>query len=244
MTRGYAALLAALVCAAFALLTLASVTLARADGYTVGSGIQAAMDSLGAVPATDETWPDGSYGRALDTEGRLYRYTPEGGVSVIDHEGTPVALPTPTPTATPAPAPYSLRAAHAAVTVAQFARALCMRESRCTYTVANYDGSGAYGAYQIMPANWPYWTRDAGLGWDAPRTAANQDTVAYFKFRQLFNQYGNWSDVASIWASGRPVRGIVGVCDSFNGLCTITYVNRLMDDLGLPRVVAGWNVVE
>ena len=242
MNRGYAALLAALLLTAYLILTLAAVPLrARADGFTLGPGIQAAMRALDAAPASDEDFlpPDYAVSRAFDTEGRVYVYTVAEGVTVYDRDDHVVSLPSPTA----APVPYSLRAQHQAVSVAQFARALCMRESRCTYTIANYDGSGAYGAYQIMPANWPVWSRDAGLGWDAPKTAANQDTVAYFKFQQLFNAYGNWADVASVWASGRPVRQIVGVCDAWNGLCTITYVNRLMTDLGLPPVVAGQDVL-
>ena len=241
MNRGYAALLAALLLTAYLILTLAAVPLrARADGFTLGPGILAAMQALAAAPASDEDFlpPDYAVSRAFDTEGRVYVYTDADGVTVYDRDDRVVSLPGPTP----APVPYSLRAQHQAVSVAQFMTALCMRETGCRH-IANYDGSGAFGKWQIMPANWPTWSRDAGLGWDAPKTAANQDAVAYFKFQQLFNAYGNWADVASIWASGRPVRGIAGVCDSYNGLCTITYVNRLMDDLGLPRVVAGQDVL-
>lgn len=96
MSRGYAVLLAALMLAAFLILALASALLARADGASVGPGIQAAMDALGAVPATDEVWPDGTFGQALDTEGRLYRYTRTGGVTIMDHEGRLVTLPSAT----------------------------------------------------------------------------------------------------------------------------------------------------
>ena len=172
MNRGYAALLAALLLTAYLILALAAVPLrARAEGFTLGPGILAAMRALDAAPASDEDWlpPDYAVSRAFDTAGRVYVYAAETGVVVYDAEDQVVTLPTPAPTA--APAPYSLRAAHQAVSVAQFARALCMRESRCTYTIANYDGSGAYGAYQIMPANWPTWSRDAGLDVAAHETA-------------------------------------------------------------------------
>ena len=62
--------------------------------------------------------------------------------------------------------------------------------------------SGAHGTYQIMPANWPSWAAEAGLGRDAPKTAANQEIVARFKMQQYFNQYGDWGAVAAAWYGG------------------------------------------
>lgn len=62
--------------------------------------------------------------------------------------------------------------------------------------------SGAHGTYQIMPANWPSWSKEAGLGANAPKTAANQERVARFKMQQYFNQYGSWGAVAAAWYGG------------------------------------------
>lgn len=97
MSRGYAVLLAALMLIAFFALALASALAVRADGFTVGPGIQAAMNALGATPATDEVWlpPDFSLARAFDTEGRVYIYTHADGVTVYDHDDHLVTLPEP-----------------------------------------------------------------------------------------------------------------------------------------------------
>lgn len=62
--------------------------------------------------------------------------------------------------------------------------------------------SGAHGTYQIMPANWGPWAAEAGLGRDAPKTAANQERVARFKMQQYFNQYKDWGAVAAAWYGG------------------------------------------
>ena len=84
-----------------------------------------------------------------------------------------------------------------------FMAAISGQESGGDYDVTNAD-SGAHGRFQIMPENWPSWAAEAGLGADAPKTAANQDKVAAFKMQQYYNQTGNWADVASIWYSGWP----------------------------------------
>lgn len=68
-------------------------------------------------------------------------------------------------------------------------------------TAVNPD-SGAYGTYQIMPDNWGPWSREAGLGANAPRTAANQQRVAKFKLQQYYNTFKNWGAVAAAWYGG------------------------------------------
>ena len=94
MNRGYAALLAALLLTAYLILTLAAVPLrARADGFTLGPGILAAMQALAAAPASDEDFlpPDYAVSRAFDTEGRVYVYTDADGVTVYDRDDRVVA---------------------------------------------------------------------------------------------------------------------------------------------------------
>ena len=56
------------------------------------------------------------------------------------------------------------------ITLDSFMRALAGQESGGSYEAVNRD-SGAYGKYQIMPANWPSWSREAGLPANAPQTA-------------------------------------------------------------------------
>ncbi|MEO6207688.1 MAG: hypothetical protein ABIP77_07020 [Candidatus Limnocylindrales bacterium] len=62
--------------------------------------------------------------------------------------------------------------------------------------------SGAYGKYQILPANWPSWAA-AYLGNSrAQPTPANQDTVAAGKFTSLYRSLGAWRRVAYWWLTG------------------------------------------
>lgn len=86
----------------------------------------------------------------------------------------------------------------------QFMAAISGQESGGDYNAVNSD-SGASGRFQIMPANWPSWSVEAGLPAGAPMTPANQDRVAAFKMQQYYNQTGDWGDVAAMWYSGSPV---------------------------------------
>lgn len=82
-----------------------------------------------------------------------------------------------------------------------FMRAISGAESGGNYNAVNSD-SGAAGKYQIMPANWPAWSKEAGLGPNAPRTPENQEKVARFKMLQYFDQFGSWEAVAVAWYAG------------------------------------------
>lgn len=86
----------------------------------------------------------------------------------------------------------------------RFMDALSGQESGGAWDVVNPD-SGAYGRFQIMPANWGPWAVEAGLPADAPKTAANQERVARFKLQQYFDRFGRWEDVAAVWYSGQPL---------------------------------------
>lgn len=49
---------------------------------------------------------------------------------------------------------------------------------------------GAVGIYQIMPGNWPSWSKEAGYEGADPNNEAAQRAVGRFKLGQLFDKYG------------------------------------------------------
>lgn len=68
--------------------------------------------------------------------------------------------------------------------------------------------SGAFGRYQIMPANWNGWARHyVGDGW-RDQSPANQERVARGKLTGLYRWLGDWHRVAYWWLTGDadPVR--------------------------------------
>lgn len=72
-----------------------------------------------------------------------------------------------------------------------------------------YAGDRAYGKYQIMGNNIPSWSQEA-LGYPITKEQflANpqlQDKIAQHKINNIYNQYGNIEDVASVWFSGQPL---------------------------------------
>lgn len=84
----------------------------------------------------------------------------------------------------------------------QFMAAISGRESGGNYNSVNRD-SGASGRFQILPSNWPAWSREAGLPPNAPMTPANQDLVARHKMMEYYNAFGgNWGAVAAAWYGG------------------------------------------
>lgn len=86
--------------------------------------------------------------------------------------------------------------------VLKFMDAISGQESGGDYTAENAR-TGAYGRFQIMPSNWPSWSREAGLD-GAAQTPENQEKVAHYKLQQYYDKYKNWEDVASAWYSGQP----------------------------------------
>lgn len=84
----------------------------------------------------------------------------------------------------------------------KFMAAMSGQESGGSYNAQN-ERTGAYGKFQIMPGNWPSWSKEAGLGEGAARTPENQEIVARFKMSQYLREYdGNWSAVAAAWYGG------------------------------------------
>jgi len=74
------------------------------------------------------------------------------------------------------------------------------------YRVVN--SIGAHGAYQVMRANIPSWTREA-LGrtlTPAQFLASNkaQDDVARHYLAKHMKKYGSWEAAAAVWFSGQP----------------------------------------
>lgn len=66
-----------------------------------------------------------------------------------------------------------------------------------------YYRQRAYGAYQIMPGNWPSWSQNAGIGGAPITSKAAQDRVARFVMEALYNEFHDWQLVAVAWFAGR-----------------------------------------
>lgn len=87
-----------------------------------------------------------------------------------------------------------------------FLWAVKQQESGGNYNAVN-SGSGALGAYQVMPANVPSWTRQAlGRSLTPAQFLADpsaQDAVARSILGGYYDKYGA-SGAASMWYSGQP----------------------------------------
>ncbi|MDQ6793623.1 MAG: transglycosylase family protein [Chloroflexota bacterium] len=82
----------------------------------------------------------------------------------------------------------------------RFMQAIGFVESGGRYDALN-SSSGAYGKYQIMPSNWPAWSK-IYLGRALPPTPTNQEVVARGKFTSLWRWLGTWPAVAHWWLTG------------------------------------------
>lgn len=76
-------------------------------------------------------------------------------------------------------------------------------------TSGQYKGQRALGLYQVMPGNIPAWSKEA-LGYSiTPQQFLNspqlQEKIVAHQMTQAYKKYGNWSDVASVWFTGRPL---------------------------------------
>lgn len=70
-----------------------------------------------------------------------------------------------------------------------FFNAVSGQESGGNYEAQN-GRTGAFGKYQIMPGNWPSWSKQAGLPDGAEQTPENQEVVAKYKLGQYYDAYG------------------------------------------------------
>lgn len=86
--------------------------------------------------------------------------------------------------------------------LAEFMGALAIIESGGRYDARNRS-SGAYGKYQIMPFNWPAWSRRYLGSGKAPQSPANQEKVAAGRLSDLFRRFGAWDRTAYWWLTGK-----------------------------------------
>lgn len=98
-------------------------------------------------------------------------------------------------------------------TLDDFVNAISGQESGGNYNAVN-DRTGASGKFQILPSNWPTWSREyaksqLGVDTELEPTPTTQDNVAKWKMEQYYSKYGNWADVASAWYSGRPFSQVI-----------------------------------
>jgi hypothetical protein len=82
----------------------------------------------------------------------------------------------------------------------RFMQAVGFVESGGRYDARNAR-TGAYGKYQIMPSNWPAWSK-IYLGRVLPPTPTNQELVARGKFTSLWRWLDTWPAVAHWWLTG------------------------------------------
>jgi hypothetical protein len=106
-------------------------------------------------------------------------------------------------TVLPAPAADAATARRApTIGIDRFMWGIARTESTGRYDARNAY-TGAYGKYQIMPANWPVWSRQfLGRGY-FPRTAENQERLARRIFLWAHDRFDSWAIVAYWWLTGR-----------------------------------------
>jgi len=121
----------------------------------------------------------------------------------------------------------------------RFLAALGAVESNGRYEAVNAT-SGAYGKYQIMPANWRAWARRYLGDADAPPSPANQEFVARRKVTALYGWLGAWAPVAHWWLTGDGDLNPDNWSDFSRH-----YVNRILSRIGEPLLPArpeGWGI--
>ena len=91
------------------------------------------------------------------------------------------------------------------------------------------NGDRAYGAYQVMGANIPSWTKSTlGYSMSPQQFLGNsqaQDAVFNRYFGSYLTKYGNANDAASTWFTGRPLANGAGLSD-VTGTTGSVYVDR------------------
>ncbi|MDQ0454658.1 hypothetical protein QO005_000985 [Rhizobium paknamense] len=97
------------------------------------------------------------------------------------------------------------------------------------------SGDRAYGAYQVMGANIPSWTK-ATLGTSMTpneflASSEAQDAVFNKYFGASVAKYGNAQDAASVWFSGRPLSSAANASDAL-GTTSTAYVDKFNSALG------------
>ncbi|MCM5556279.1 phage tail length tape measure family protein [Pleomorphomonas sp. JP5] len=97
------------------------------------------------------------------------------------------------------------------------------------------SGDRAYGAYQVMGANIPSWTKATfGSSMTPQQFLGNpqaQDAVFNRYFGSYLSKFGNANDAASMWFTGRPLASGAGLAD-ITGTTGSVYVDRFNQALG------------
>lgn len=96
-----------------------------------------------------------------------------------------------------------------------------------------YKGQRAIGKYQIMEGNLADWSKEA-LGKSVTKeeflaSPEIQDKIAHHKMGEIYKQYKNPQDVASVWFTGRPTGGSAGKATDDMGTSGNQYVKSVMD---------------
>lgn len=124
-----------------------------------------------------------------------------------------------------------------AITLDQLLYGIRQVESGGNYSVVN--SIGAVGAYQVMKANIPSWTRKAlgySMTWQQFRDSRSaQDAVARYILGGYFRRYGA-EGAASMWFSGQPNPNSSA---SDGGNTVRRYVNKVMSASGGGSITAG-----
>lgn len=97
-------------------------------------------------------------------------------------------------------------------------------------------GDQAYGAYQVMGANIPSWTKEVlGREYTPEEFLADQqaqDAVARTKMSESLAKYGSADDVASVWFTGRPVAKAGLEVADVTGTSNAKYLEKFRQGLG------------
>lgn len=113
----------------------------------------------------------------------------------------------------------------------RFLQAERWQESNGNYEIVN-PGSGALGAYQVMPANLPSWLRASGLPDMTPyqylHDPAAQDKLAYTILGGYYDRYGA-AGAAAMWYSGQPDPN-----KTYGDPPVYVYVNDVLQLMGNP----------
>lgn len=125
----------------------------------------------------------------------------------------------------------------------EFKTRIANRESGGNYgamgpevTSGMYTGDRAVGKYQVMGLNVPDWTREAlGRSMTADEfknSPEAQEAVATKRFTDIYNKYGNWEDVASVWFTGRPRSEAGGDVADVLGTTNDDYIASVVGGMG------------
>jgi len=106
--------------------------------------------------------------------------------------------------------------------------------------VSPKTGDRAYGKYQFMGEYIPGWTKQY-LGEELTPEALlespeKQEKLMRARAEDLYKQYGNADDVASVHFTGRPVAKAGLDVQDYTGTSNQTYLNKFREGMGQPAM--------